>query len=74
MKTLGKTILFVSSLLAATSLFANNNEHKHEGANKSDMHQGTAMSHKNMGKMHSKMMEMKKEVHAIKAEKDPEKQ
>ncbi len=35
MKMLGKSILFVSSLLAATSLFAQNNENKHEGANKS---------------------------------------
>jgi hypothetical protein len=53
MKMLGKSILFVSSLLAATSLFAQNNENKHEGANKSDMHQSMAMSHKNIeGKNH----------------------
>jgi hypothetical protein len=33
-----------------------------------------AMSHESMGKMHKKMMEMKKEVHAIKTENNPEKQ
>ena len=74
MKTLTKSILFISSLLITTSSFAQNNEHKHEGANKADMHQGMAIPHENMGEMHKKMMEMKKEVHAIKTEKDPEKQ
>ncbi len=59
MKTLGKSILFVSSLLAATSLFAQNNENKHEGANKADMHQGMTIPHENMGEMHKKMMEEK---------------
>jgi hypothetical protein len=74
MKTLGKSVLFVGSLLAATSLFAQNNAHKHEGANELDMHKGMAMSHENMEKMHKKMMEMKKEILAIKSEQDPEKQ
>ena len=43
MKTLTKSILFISSLLITTSSFAQNNEHKHEGANKADMHQGMAI-------------------------------
>ena len=74
MKTLIKSILFIGSLLITTSLFAQNNEHKHEGANKAGMHQGMTIPHENMGEMHKKMMEMKKEVHAIKTEKDPDKQ
>ena len=45
MKTLTKSILFISSLLITTSSFAQNNEHKHEGANKADMHQGLSLIH-----------------------------